>query len=66
MQLISDKVYCHVINSGYGEDYGYKMYDFVELICLNGTPTIKVRDESRFHAVYLAWFRNGEWVVDFD
>jgi len=76
------KVTCHKINSGYGTDYGYIECEVKEVVHLNGVPTIKVwecRDENAtdypihkamgrnyFQPVYLAWFREGEWVVDLD
>ena len=57
----------HKINSGYGQDYGYHNWVVAHVVKLDIVPTIRVfdpLDQSRTH--YLAWFRNGEWVVDLD
>lgn len=64
MKLVS-KVNCRVINSGYKQDYGYKVYNFVEVVSLDGVPTIRVKSDDSDYT-YLAWFRNGNWVLDFD
>ena len=72
------KVTCHKINSGYGTDYGHIECEVVEVVSLDGVPTIKVKEWVEEGAVgewvkghmvsyeYLAWYRNGEWVLDLD
>jgi len=61
------QVTCHKINSGYGQDYGYHTYIVKEVVTLDPVPTIKVFHHADMtQLVYLAWFRNGEWVVDLD
>ena len=62
------KVTCHKINSGYRQDYGYDEYTVTEVVSLDPIPTIKVAHASDrgWQSPYLAWFRNGEWVLDLD
>jgi hypothetical protein len=59
------QVTCHKINSGYGTDYGYDEYTVTEVVRLDGVPTIKVVANTD-STEYLAWFRDGEWVLDLD
>ena len=61
------RIKIHKINSGYKQDYGYHEWVVACVVRLDGIPTIKVFDpleQRRTH--YLAWFRDGEWVVDLD
>ena len=62
------KVTCRKINSGYGSDYGYDEYTVTEVVRLDGVPTIKVThaSDADWQSPYLAWFRDGEWVIDLD
>ena len=57
----------HKINSVFKQDYVYHNWVVAFVVRLDIVPTIKVfdpLDQSRTH--YLAWFRDGEWVVDLD
>jgi hypothetical protein len=66
------KVTCRKINSGYGSDYGYDTYEVTEVVSLDGVPTIKVNatkslgNDGCMTSELLAWFRDGEWVIDLD
>ena len=57
----------HKVNSGYQQDYGYHTWVVDSVVSLDIVPTIKVFDPlDASKNTYLAWFRGGEWVVDFD
>ena len=60
------RIKIHKINSGYKQDYGYHEWVINYVVRLDGIPTIKVFDPEYPINDYLAWFRDGEWVVDLD
>tara|TARA_R100001443_G_C3334938_1_gene173175 strand:- start:413 stop:625 length:213 start_codon:yes stop_codon:yes gene_type:complete len=66
------KVTCRKVNSGYGSDYGFDTYEVTDVVSLDGIPTIKVKETDSigkirpFSNELLAWFRDGEWVIDLD
>tara|TARA_E500000305_G_C3958462_1_gene205841 strand:- start:738 stop:935 length:198 start_codon:yes stop_codon:yes gene_type:complete len=61
------KVTCRKVNSGYGSDYGFDTYEVTDVVSLDGIPTIKVKSVDDFmSSELLAWFRDGEWVIDLD
>ena len=64
--MIGEKITIHKVNSGYKQDYGYHEWKVLDIVRLDGVPTIKVFDPEYPINDYLAWFRGGEWVVDLD
>lgn len=61
------KVTCRKVNSGYGSDYGFDTYEVTDVVSLDGIPTIKVKaTDGVMSNELLAWFRDGEWVIDLD
>lgn len=64
---IGDKIQAKLINSGYGQDYGYEEY-YIRDIAFEGNMinALVLEPMANKYQQLRAWYRGGEWVVDLD